>query len=60
MSLRTTPEETSTLGPLEPSPGYGPGVSAGAVFAQAASAVVVDAPVDVGGVVVDVAVPDAC
>ncbi len=29
MSLRTTPDSVSTLGPLEPSPGYGPAVSSG-------------------------------
>jgi hypothetical protein len=27
MSLRTMPESSSTLGPLDPSPGYGPAVS---------------------------------
>ena len=29
MSERTTPDSASTLGPLEPSPGYGPAVSSG-------------------------------
>jgi len=29
MSLRTTPLSVSALGPLEPSPGYGPAVSSG-------------------------------
>ena len=29
MSLRTTPLVASTLGPLDPSPGYGPSVSFG-------------------------------
>jgi len=29
MSLRTMPGWVNTLGPLEPSPGYGPAVSSG-------------------------------
>jgi hypothetical protein len=29
MSCRTTPDASRTLGPLEPSPGYGPAVSCG-------------------------------
>ena len=35
--LRTTPDSTRTFGPLDPSPGYGPLVSAGAAAAQAAA-----------------------
>src|SRR5262245_1615452 len=38
MSWRTTPFWLSTLGPFEPSPGYGPAVSVG-IFEQPASAV---------------------
>ena len=32
MSLRTPPDCPSTLGPLDPSPGYGPAVSEGIVL----------------------------
>src|ERR1700737_616684 len=44
MSLRTTPESINTLGPMEPSPGKGPVVSAGVAVAHAA------APAGWGGV----------
>ena len=37
MSLRTTPDSMRTFGPFDPSPGYGPAVSAGAAAAPAAA-----------------------
>jgi hypothetical protein len=35
MSLRTMPESSSTLGPFDPSPGYGPPVSSGTLVRSA-------------------------
>src|SRR5687767_13928169 len=52
MSLRTTPLCVNTLGPLVPSPGYGPAVSAG-IFVQPVTAAAV--VVEVVPMVVDVA-----
>ena len=49
MSLRTTPVDVSTVGPFDPSPGYGPAVSS---VISAAVPVVVDGGVVVGDVVV--------
>src|SRR3954452_24342749 len=48
MSLRTMPLWVNTLGPFEPSPGYGPAVSSGISptdALDAAAVVVVDEPV---------------
>ncbi len=47
MSLRTTPDSMRTFGPFDPSPGYGPAVSAGAAVAQEAASLAV---AEVGGV----------
>src|SRR6478735_1584629 len=49
MSWRTTPSCPRTFGPLEPSAGHGPAVSAGIAFAHAASAAVDGAADDVVG-----------
>ena len=43
MSLRTMPDSARALGPLEPSPGYGPAVSVGISATVAAAAVPVPA-----------------
>src|SRR6478672_4297203 len=56
MSSRTTPDSMRTFGPFDPSPGYGPAVSAGAAVAQeapSAAVVVVAAEVAVDVAVVD-------
>ena len=55
MSERCTPDSISTLGPLEPSPGYGPAVSPGAAatHSSAAVAAVVVEPAVVAPAVVD-------
>src|SRR4051794_18826052 len=59
MSLRTIPLWDRALGPLDPSPGYGPAVSSGMTAQLAAVAAVVVEVVD-GAVVVDeVAAPPA-
>jgi hypothetical protein len=59
MSLRTMPESSRTLTPLEPSPGYGPPVSSGTSVRGADAAAVADG--DAVGVAVAgaVAVGDA-
>ena len=46
MSLRTMPESSSTLTPLDPSAGYGPPVSSG-TSVRVPSALVVDEPLEV-------------
>src|SRR3954453_22155723 len=44
MSLRTTPLWVRTSGPLDPSPGNGPGVSSGMTVQSSAAAPAADAP----------------
>ena len=55
MSSRTMPDSIRTFGPFDPSPGYGPAVSAGAAVTQAATSPVPSVDVALAADVVSLA-----